>query len=238
MVREKILSTGHQKEVIYDEVHWHILNEKRNFAKEIMQGLEKLNPNIHGSLARGDIHKKSDIDIILLNPVHSYKIELELEKIHYYPQEKWIIQATPKHTPKGKIILEEEVTISFPLIPFTTREIEFYKFGGMIDLNELKQNIRVPGINKKLVLIFPTEKGHKEFSVLTAPSVAARIVGVGIEIVNERIKVLRRRDKIGRTGIFFQEQIGPTETFETKFKSIISKKPEIKRLFRKRGVML
>jgi len=238
MVREKILSTGHQKEVIYDEMHWRILREKRNFAKEIMQGLKKLNPHIHGSLARGDIHKKSDIDIIILNPVSSYKIELELERMHYYPQERWIVQATPKHTPKGKIILEEEVSISFPLIPFTTREMEFYKFGGLIGLTELEQNIRVPGINKKLVLIIPTEKGHKEFSVLTAPSIAARIVGVGIEVVNERIKVLRRRDKIGRTGIFFQEQISPTETFETKFKNIISKKPEIKRLLKKRGVTL
>ena len=236
MVREKILSTGHQREVVYDKAHWSMLKEKRDWAKKIMQGLEKLNPYIHGSLARGDVHKKSDIDIVILDVVPSYRIELELEKIHYYPQERWIIQATPKHTPKGKIVIEENVSISFPLIPFTTREIEFYKFGGMINLIELKRNIRVPGINKRLVLVVPTDKGHKEFSVLSAPSLAARVVGVGIEIVNERIKVLKRRDKIGRTGIFFQSRIGPTETFETTFKNIISKKPEMKRLFKKRGV--
>ena len=238
MVREKILSSGHQKEIIYSDSHWQILKEKRAYGKKILYALQKLNPYVHGSLVRGDVHKKSDIDVIILDVISSYRLELELEKIHIYPQERWIIQATPKHTPKGKLVIEENVSINFPLIPFTVREIEFYKFGGMTNLAGLKQNLRVPGINKKLILIIPTERGHKEFSVLSSPSIAARIVGVGVDIVCERIKVLKRRDKHGRTGIFLQERIGPTETFETKFKSIISQKSEMKRLFKKRGVIL
>ena len=238
MVREKILPSGHQKKVFYTETHWNLLNEKRKNAKKVMKCLSNLNPFVHGSIARGDVHKRSDIDIILLDVIPSYRIELELEKCSYYPQEKWIIQATPKHTPKGKIILFNDINITFPLIPFTTREREFYKFGGMINLEELKQKKRVAGINKRLILIIPTDSGHDELSVLLYPSLAARIVGVSVDIVNERIKVLTRRDKVGRTGIFFQEKLAPLDTFETKFKRIISKKPELKRLLRKRGATL
>ncbi|MGQ4833251.1 MAG: nucleotidyltransferase domain-containing protein [Candidatus Asgardarchaeia archaeon] len=231
-MKEKVVKIGYQKTVVYDEKHWKLLKEKRSEAIKIMEQLEVLSPRVHGSICRGDVHKYSDIDIIILRPTSFYRV---LSLLNIEPSEVFLVQATPKHTPKVRVYLNEEIIITYPLIEFTSRELDFYKFGGMLNLKEIKEGKRVPGINKKLVLVQPTKHGHLEWSILDNPVQAAKIVGVNYEIINERIKVLTRRDEIGRTGVFLKIKVPPDRTPEQLFAQLVSTRPTLRRLLRKRG---
>lgn len=233
MLREKIKRVGYQKEVIYTEDHWKLLKEKRTIALKYMEKISYLSPIVHGSIARGDIHKNSDIDIVLLRPVPSYKILSALNIDSNY--EIWIIQATPKHTPKVKIVIPDNIFLTYPLLEFMELEHQFYKFGGLLTLDELKKDKRVAGVNKKLLLIKPTKYGHVEISAIENPSLVASIVGVNLGIVEERIRVLRRRDEIGRTGIFLKVLVPPDKSPEQVFDTLLARKPTLRRLLRKRG---
>ena len=223
---------GYQKVVRYTSAHWKLLKGKRKKAIEIMEKLRVLAPITHGSICRGDIHKNSDIDIVILHPVSFYRI---ISLLDTTPLEVLLVQATPKHTPKVRILLDKDITITYPLIDFTNREMEFYRFGGMLTLEKIKNDERVPGVNKKLVIIQPTDEGHVEWSILDDPVKAAKIVGVSQEIVDERIKVLGRRDEIGRTGVFLKVAVPPDKTPEQLFSKLVSSKPTLRRLLRKRG---
>jgi len=108
---------------------------------------------------------------------------------------------------KGHIEIDDETVITFPLINPNDREIEFYKWGGMIDIRGIQTNSRVPGVNKKLILIIPTENGHIEKEVMGRENEVAKVLGVSIELVQERVKILTRRDSIGRTGIYLNEEV-------------------------------
>ena len=59
----------------------------------------------------------------------------------------------------------------------------------------------------------------------------ARKVGVTVDIVRERVRVLTRRDRIGRTGIFVLAEVGKDETFESVMKSLIDTNPAIRRIY-------
>jgi predicted nucleotidyltransferase len=86
------------------------------------------------------------------------------------------------------------------------------------------------------MMIVPMEYGHYEFSVIQNSEEAARLIGINAEIVNERIRVLTRRDEIGRTGIYYKEELGEGDSFEGKFRERISKDPSLKRLIQQRGM--
>ena len=62
----------------------------------------------------------------------------------------------------------------------------------------------------------------------------AKILDVSIEIVRERVRVLRRRDQVGRTGVFTLISVGPDEQFEAVLKRLTASKPEMRRLQRVR----
>ncbi|MFX1388815.1 MAG: DNA polymerase subunit beta, partial [Promethearchaeota archaeon] len=74
MKREKILR-DHYERVIYSEDQWILFESKRKNALKLLEMFTKegLNPYIHVSMARGDIHKNSDIDIIFLQQIPSYQ---------------------------------------------------------------------------------------------------------------------------------------------------------------------
>ena len=63
---------------------------------------------------------------------------------------------------KAHIEIAEKITVTFPLMEMRRVEREFYRFGGEANLSQLKAGIRVPGVDKRLMLIEPTEKGHEE----------------------------------------------------------------------------
>lgn len=233
MVKEKITRYTDERIITYTEKELEILQTKRDQAKRIMNILKKsgLNSILHGSLARGDVHEKSDIDIALLNPVPSYMVEIALEKLGEKIFERRIVQATPASTPKGYIILdpEELMVVSFPLSKLQTREQEFYKFGGLITLEDLEKDRRVPGVNKRLELIVPVDLGYKISSIIGRESEVASLLDISIETVMERIRVLSRRDEVGRTGVYINKILEPGESFEQKLKEIMERNPAVRR---------
>ena len=124
-----------------------------------MKVLTKFNVFIHGSVARGDVNKNSDIDFIIPSLINEFELIEPLDSIGISSfEERKIIQATPLSAIKAVITLKEEISINFPLIPFYPREHEFYKFGGQLNYQELREDKRVPGINKKLIFISPNRE--------------------------------------------------------------------------------
>jgi len=220
-------------DVEYSEEVWRLLRKKRDKAIEIMRILSPLAREIivHGSLARGDVKPTSDIDIVVIHPVSPGLLELSLERGGYTIYHVEIVQATPNYTPKIYFYLdpEEEIVVSTPLNDLKEREREFYKWGGELDYNGLLKAKRTPGVNKELKLIIPTKKGHKEIEVVGNESLVARILGVSIETVLERIRVLQRRRQHGRTGVFLKVAIPAGESIESVIDELSKKNPYFRR---------
>jgi len=216
----------HIHEITYVESHWKLLHSLRETASEIMEALREFSPLVYGSLARGDIHKDSDIDIVIPYVVPSCLLEICLEGFNIL--ERRLTQATPWQLIKGLIELPD-ATITFPMVQPTRVEHEFYRFGGFLSAEELSKDKRVPGVDKRLVFIDPTETGHMELSVCGREHNIAKMLDVSIDIVSERVKVLQRRDKVGRTGIFLNKALLPDETFEMVLKSLSSTNTQLRR---------
>ncbi|MFQ6085703.1 MAG: nucleotidyltransferase domain-containing protein [Candidatus Bathyarchaeia archaeon] len=204
------------REVRYDERRWNLLKRLRKRAVGIMAGVNRfgLSTILHGSVARGDVEEKSDIDIFVPYQVPSFKVEHALLGLGFEPLTREVVQATPHSVVKGYIALDEQTTVSFPITEMTTRERGFYRFGGEVTESDLRRNIRVPGVSKDLMLIEPTPSGHRETPVVRNESSVAKTLAVGVDVVKERVRVLTRRRQVGRTGVFVKYDVPPDETFE------------------------
>jgi predicted nucleotidyltransferase len=224
MKGHKILR-DHFNSVKYSENHLKLLQQKRERSKTLLEifAKEGLNPFIYGSIARGDIHNDSDIDMVLIQSIAPYQIEIILEKNGFNNYFREIIMATPADTLKLYIYLNELESITIPLSKFNKKSSEFYDFGGKINLNQVINSIRVPGINKRLVLIQPTSDGHEEYSIIGNENLAAKQLSVSINLINERRRVLLRREKFGKTGVFLKRSIGVGETTELVLKKLSNK---------------
>ena len=236
MTREKVAPKHVMQEIVYSDNDWNLLREKREKSKNIMKVLERFNVFIHGSVARGDVNKKSDIDFIIPDLINEFELVEPLDSIGISLfEERKIIQATPLSAIKAVITLKDEISVSYPLIPFYPREHEFYKFGGQINYQELSEDIRVPGINKKLIFISPNENGHEETAItMENASIFAKKLDISIDTILERIRVLDRRDKFGRTGTFYQRILSPNESFGEVLKEMHDKNPASKRRIRRK----
>ncbi len=239
MVREKVKKIVEYREIVYDSKRWRLLRELRNEALSILEALQTngITAIVHGSIARGDVWEGSDIDVFIPYTIPSYRVEYALESKGFIIKNRYIVVATPSSTPKAYIVLDdlEKRVVSFPLAKLLPREQEFYRFGGMIGIKELLSNKRVPGVDKRLVLIEPTEKGHKESPVIGREEEVANIIGVSIDTVLERIRVLSRRDRVGRTGVFVKYILSPDESFESALEAIARKNPWVRRVLDERG---
>ena len=235
MNKEKILREHYEK-IIYSKEDWTLLKNKRKLALKLLEMFAKegFNPYIHGSIARGDIHESSDIDIIFFQEVPSFQIELILDKNGFKNYFREILMATPLDSIKLYIHLSELESITLPLSKFEKKSIEFYDFGGKIDVHQLKSDVRVSGIDKRLVLITPISQGHEEMSIIGNEANAAKEVGISIDTLNERKKVLLRREKYGRTGVYLKRSLQINETTEEVLKKMANRKSIIrKKLFQK-----
>ncbi len=230
--RVKIASQGDDELVEYTSSHWELLSSYRQTAKTYMKSLKNFVPIIHGSLARGDISKTSDIDIFIPQIIAEYQLIFPLESLNKLPLSRRIIQATPNALVKAHLEYPENVTITYPLIPYHPRELDFYYYGGAITYDELKEK-RVPGVNKALQLIRPIPKGHEATSIFShPPSYISKILGISLDMVNERIRVLSRRNEIGRTGVFYNCQLKPDESFGQALLILESTNPAARRRIR------
>jgi len=224
-------------EVIYDEGRWSLLRRLRMEAVRVMAALQRFRiPSIaHGSIARGDVSEKSDIDIFIPQPPSSFIIETALERGGIPITRRLIVQATPSYAPKGYIEVGEGMCVSFPLVKLRLVEREFYRFGGEITLPMLQAGVRVPGVDKRLMLIEPTPKGHVESSIVGREGEVARLLRVSLETVLDRVHALLRRDRIGRTGVFIERELAPGETFELVLKRLMDENPAVRRRVRMFG---
>ncbi len=235
MKKDTILR-DHYNTVAYTRDHLNLLNQKRKRSIELLEMFAKegLNPYIYGSIARGDVHRDSDIDLIFLQLMPPYQIEIILDKYCIDNYFREIIMATPSDTLKMYIHLNELESITIPLSKFDKKSEEFYDFGGKVNLNQLNNNLRVPGINKRLVLIKPTLEGHEEYSIIGNEHLAAKQVNVSIDLINERKRVLLKREKHGRTGVFLKRLLDLNESTEVVLKKLANEKSFVrKKLFQK-----
>jgi predicted nucleotidyltransferase len=223
------------KEVTYTCARWALLNEFRAKAVEVMAALEvfHLQSLVHGSIARGDVNKTSDVDVFIPEVQNSFLVETALEKAKIPVNARLIVQATPSYAMKAHIEVDERTSVSFPLMQMRRVEREFYRFGGEASLSQLKADVRVAGVDKRLVLIEPTAKGHVESSIIGREEFAAKILGISAETVLDRVHALLKRDAVGRTGVFVKRELAPDETFELALKKVSDLNPAVRRRMKK-----
>jgi predicted nucleotidyltransferase len=222
---------GEQKTVTYTGLRWQQLKELREKAVWVMEALEAyhLRSLTHGSIARGDVKSGSDVDVFIPEVQSSFIVESALEKAKIPVNSRFIVQATPSYAMKAHIEIDQTKTVSFPLMEMRRVEREFYQFGGEVNLAQLKANVRVTGVDKRLMLIEPTEKGHVESSVVGKEEFAAKVLGVSAETVFNRVHALLRRDVVGRTGVFVKKELLQDETFELALKKLSDQNPAVRR---------
>ncbi len=221
----------HYNSITYSEHNWTVLKNKRANASKLLNIFVKegLKPFVYGSVARGDVNESSDIDIIFIQEIPSFQVEYILHKNGFENSFREIIMATPLDSIKLYIHLSELESITIPLSKLGKNIIEFYNFGGKLNMDDLNSGVRVPGIDKRLVLIRPNQNGHEEVSIIGNESIAAKEVGVSVDIVNERKRVLLKREKFGKTGVFLKRKLHLSESIEEVLKTLAKKKSIIRK---------
>ena len=228
---KKPMKRAERLEVIYDKKCWKLLKHLRSKTIQIMETLDNchLRSIVHGSIARGDISETSDIDVFLPDPPSSFIIETALERSGFQVFHRTIVQATPIYALKGHIGLDQQTSLSFPLVKLRPVEKDFYRFGGEAPLLTLRDNKRVLGVDKRLMLIEPTAEGHVESAVIGREEMVANLLGVSLNTVLDRVRALLRRDEVGRTGVFIKRELAPDETFEQAMKKLAYQNPAVRR---------
>ena len=226
---------GEYNEVTYTTARWEQVKELRHQAVWVMEALEAfhLQSLTHGSIARGDVNKGSDVDVFIPEVQNSFMVETALEKAKIPVNSRLIVQATPSYAMKAYIEIDEVTTVSFPLMEMRRVEREFYRFGGEANIGQLKSSIRVAGVDKRLMFVEPTEIGHVESSVIGKEEFTAKTIGIAAETVLDRVHALMKRDAVGRTGVFVKRELMQDETFELALKKISDLNPAVRRRMKK-----
>lgn len=223
-----------QVEVTYGKERWRLFQLLRSEAAEMMRPLadNHIDAIAYGSIGRGDVSEGSDIDIFVPRPPAPALIEASLERSGISTSMREIVQATPSYAAKGYIHVGERRSFSFPLVDLRTVELEFYGFAGFVNLSQVEGGLRVPGVDKRLMLIEPTEDGHLESPVQGREGVVAKILGISVAVVLDRVRTLRRREKVGRTGVFLKRSLAPEESFGEVLQRLSLSRPAVRRRLR------
>ncbi len=187
---------------------------------------------VHGSVARGDVDEDSDVDVALLSPAPVGMVQLCLERRGFSVSSLVLVQPTPIHSPKVYIYLDpfEEQVVTVPLVELEPVEKEFYRFSGCLTIDQLAKDRRVPGVNKELMLIEPTPRGHIEIPVIGNEGYVAKKLGVSLTVVLDRVRALTRRREEGHTGLFIEIEIPVGKSVE----EVVEELCRENRLFRQR----
>ncbi|MFW9856286.1 MAG: hypothetical protein ACFFFG_14635 [Candidatus Thorarchaeota archaeon] len=232
MPREKPKQTINRTFHEYSEVEWELFVSFQENALEILIELEKNGLTggfVHGSVARGDVKATSDIDIYLPLVIPSFLIDLLPT---FRNAERRIMMATPNSVIRGVLSRNDNVSISFPLTVANERDIEFFRFSGLANRLQLQNQQRTPGVTKKLILIEPEGNGYWQTPVLEDKKRVGQLLGISQRMIDERVRVLKRRDRIGRTGVFINVQIQPDENYEQALKKLTDRNPIVRRALR------
>ena len=234
---KKPLKREERVEIVYSEKRWRLLQALRKQAVEIMESLEKANLNcvVHGSIARGDVSATSDIDVFVTDPPSSFVIESTLEQSGFAANRRVLVQATPSYAAKGYVEIDPKRVVSFPLMKLRSLERDFYRFSGEAALSLIRNGQRVIGVDKRLLLIEPTVRGHVETAIVGREETVAKMLKVSVQTVLDRVHALLRRDKVGRTGVFIERELNPDETFEMVLKQLADENPAVRRRLRLSG---
>jgi predicted nucleotidyltransferase len=184
---------------------------------------------VHGSVARGDVKTTSDIDIYIPLALPSFRVDLLSS---FQGAERRIMMATPNSIIRGVLARNDDISISFPLMATNERDIEFFQFSGLVNLDKLEKNQRTPGITKQLILIEPEGNGYWRTPLQEDTKRVVQLLGLSQLIIDERVRVLSRRDKIGRTGVFMNVRVHPHENFEQALKQLADHNPVVRRALR------
>ena len=223
-------------EVTYTGAHWRLLDGLRAEALDMVRPLVEahMGPLIYGSIARGDVNSRSDIDVYIPSPPSPALLEAALERGGVALTRREIIQATPSYAAKAYLYTGDRRSYSYPLVDLRPSEAEFYSFAGALDHRGLQRGLRVPGVDKRLMLIEPTAAGHSESPVKGVEGLVAAKLGVDTRIVMERVRTLERREKVGRTGVYLKRELGHDEDVSTVFKELAEGRAPLRRRLRKR----
>ncbi len=223
------------REVVYGSERWGVLKNLRLKAVSLMEALDAfhLQAIVHGSIARGDVKASSDVDVFIPEIQNSFLVETALDKSGIFVNSRFVVQATPTYAMKAHIEIDEQCSVSFPLMQMRKVEREFYRFGGEVDLEALKKDARVVGVDKRLILIEPNSLGHTESSIVGIEEQVASILGVSAETVLDRVHALLKRDEVGRTGVFLKKELASDETFELALKRLADFNPAVRRRMKK-----
>jgi len=218
-------------EVTYEEERWELLMSLRGEAAALMSPLASIHVDCiaYGSLARGDVRPTSDVDIFIPNPPAPELVEAALERVGIRVSEREIVQATPGYAAKGYLYTKERRGYSFPLVSLLPAERDFYGFAGSIYLQQLEAGLRVPGVDKRLMLIEPTRRGHVESPIAGREGEVARLLNVDSRIVRERVRTLERRRSVGRTGVYLKYSLEPNEGFGEALRRLSLRRPAVRK---------
>jgi hypothetical protein len=218
-------------DIIYDEERWRLFRAMRHEAAAMMAPLRAAHIDCltYGSLARGDVSDGSDIDVFIPSPQSPTIVEAALERHGVRPTGREIVQATPGYAAKAYVYTDELRGYSFPLVELRPTEREFYGFAGSVRPEQVIADLRVPGVDKRLTLVEPTSRGHVESPVAGREGEVAKLLGVGINIVLERVRTLERRRRVGRTGVYLKRELSPEESFSEVFRELSLRRPALRR---------
>lgn len=217
--------------VYYTAEHWALLSSLRRRAWEILEALlcAKVRAVVIGSVARGDVTPSSDVDVHLNSYAPTHQVVSCLQERGFEVSWFEIIQATPTSAVRIVIFIDEKTTVSIPASKLSETEEEFPLFAGCLSLDELRAGKRAPGVNKRLLLIMPTEFGHIESSILGREVEVAKILGVSVKTVMERINVRLKRVREGRSGFYLHRIVPPDDSPERVLHSLARDNPLLAR---------